>query len=251
MKTEALAQAVDCLFDGDREIIQPCGNALAAKGLVRPKHNLHNYINGFPVARPRVDDGSSWLNAPCCYAIVFFEVGEGYLLENEIGRSGRLNLLTDIQIVEGNQRPDCQNELVLVGDVELMKRVEHIVPARIRLERAEFLDSFFTGKMYLSMRERSLKCVRLSTEGELNVSGAGRPMRTDDIPCQMVEGRSKIVDSVSDDKREIFWDGLIYVNAQGAHAGATIILDKKFGLGFPIEILSPGYVISDVMLGPL
>lgn len=245
------AKTIDRPLNDERQVAQANGNVFPAQGLVRPEHNLGNHINGFAVCRPCIVDGCPGLNSPRCDAIVFTDIGEGRFLNNQVGRRRCLDLISYIKIVESEQGPDGDDELMLVGNIELMKRVEYVVPARIRLQSAEFLDDFFAGELYLSMRERTFKTVRLSAKRKLDVPGTGRIEWADDIPRQMIQRGSQIVNCIANDEGEMWWNGRIYVNAQGAHAGVGIILDEKFRLGFPVELLGERYKILDVMLGPL
>lgn len=244
-------ETVDCAIDNDRHVTQARCDGLSAERLVTSKHNLDNHINGFAVIGTRCVDGSAGLISPHCEAIVFVEIGEGRISNDKISRGRIFNFLSYIEVIEGNLTPNGQDELMLVGNIELMKSVEYVIPARIRLQSAEFLDDFFAGELYLSMRERTFKTVRLSAKRKLHVSGAGRVEGTDNVPRQVIQSRPQIMNCIADDEGEIWWNGRIYVNAQGAHAGVGIILDEEFCLGFPIELIGARYEIFDVMLGPL
>ncbi len=236
----------DRFIDGDSEGAEVGGNGFAAEGLVFPEHYLNNDIN--ILALWGGDERNAGVVSPHCQALVFINVGKRTFLNDEI-RRGWINV-SDVKSLKSDERSDGHHELVLVGNVDLMKGVEYFVPARIGFHNAELLDDFFAGKCYLSMRKRTLKTLSLSAKRELNIVRSGGIERPDKVPCQMIERRPEVMDRVADYQGVMFGNGRVYIDAQGALTGIGIILDvEPSSLSF-VENLRLGDKVLDVMLGP-
>jgi hypothetical protein len=240
-------ETIDGTFNHDREGTQKECDTLAGQGLIFPESYLKGDLDICVLLdRP----GNAGIIAPRCQSIVFSNVNEGQIFDNQIGRR-RLVDISDFETIKGRRGYDGHDELVLVGNIESMKVVEKIVPARIRFQFAEFLDDLFAGDLYLSLREKTFKTLRFSAEGKHDVLGTRRIEWRNNVPREVIERRPKVMNGVPDDERIRFGNGCVYIDAQGALTGLSVVKDVHLAANFPVEIVALGIQVFDVMLGPL
>jgi hypothetical protein len=142
---------------------------------------------------------------------------------------------------------------VFVCYVQIMSSVKGAVPCRIGLKTANFLNDLGAGELYLSLLTGGFKSRAASVlgEGELDSVGLSGPRSGHPKECE-VKGASDVVNCVSYDERELWGDGLLFLESRtGYPAGVVWRADYQFGrilcqngLDSPVEII-------DVMVGPL
>ncbi len=125
-----------------------------------------------------------------------------------------------------------------------------MVPPEIKIEVRHRVRKVFAGEMYLAASNDLSVFFRLPREGEVNAFLGSHEM-ANQVKSEQIKGRSKVVDRVSDQKREVSWDGLIYLDRQNFCWRISLLPDDQFhgapvevGIHLPVEIL-------DVMLGAL
>ncbi len=144
------------------------------------------------------------------------------------------------------------DELVLIGNVQGVDTIDEFVPARLRIERYDRFDDVFAGPMYLSACNGGAKAVFaywLGREGILDVFGTYSQV-PDHLPNNMIQRCPEIMNCVTDDQRELWWNG--YLGFQYGRGAVAIFhsnedkfvrLLSQVGVNFPAEIV-------DVIFGP-
>ena len=144
------------------------------------------------------------------------------------------------------------DELVLVGQIEVVDGLKHLVPARIRLEFHYFSHDLFAGAIYMSTVNGGFQSVSRGAERELDLSllSGCRAFVANQRKCEQVKGGTQVVDGIADDQGEATWDGYLVFddigNLAGLAVGAAVNPQGSLNrIGFRL----PDKVIN-VMFGP-
>lgn len=242
--SSAARKIIDDLADKYRHVFQDGPDGAPCEGLTFPKDYLNNRINILGLFL--ISDRQGRIIGPYGQAVIFENV-KGLPLNNDIGRVGIE--IANRQSVEGHDGTDGDNEFMLIGDIENMKPVKQVVAAKVRFKIAEFLCDFFAGDLYLSIRENALKANRFPAKGELNLIGLG-PKWAQDVPSQMIERASEIVNRISNYEREMVGEGRVYIDAQGALTGLSIVMRREHSTFLIENTAGLSFKVFDVMLGP-
>ncbi len=182
----------------------------------------------------------------------------GPLLENESLTGQRLNAgrdLAELIATDSGAISHGENQPVLVGVVKPMKGVKEVrgigISARIRFECCYFSDNLISRQMHFSQLQGGWKSAFATRERELDFRGCfDRHLVRQNAEHEVVERGSHIMDSVSDDEGECFWDGFFCLGEMGSGACVGVFAGDKFerfasqkGLNLPLKV-------SDVMCGP-
>lgn len=240
-------KTIDDAFDGHCHRAQALENPFLSERLTFPEHYLHGHSNLLCLVRD--GDAGSGIVVPDCNSIVFSNSGKGSFLNDDF--RGRWVNIPDIEALEPDQRLNGQYELVLVGNIKLMQSVEQVVAARVRFQFTESLDDLFSGELYLSMRNSRFKTLRFAHKRKLNIVRPFGGKWPDNVPCQVVEAGSQVMDCVPCNEGELVGNGRVYLDCQGALAGMSIILDEEVGTRAFAKGLRPRMKVFDVLLGPL
>jgi len=122
------------------------------------------------------------------------------------------------------------DELVLIGNVQCVDTIDEFVPTRLRIERYDRFDDVFAGPMYLSASDGGAKAVFaywLGREGILDVFGTCSQM-PDHLPNYMIQRCPEIVNCITNDQRELWWDG--YLGFQHGRGAVAIFIRMKTSL---------------------
>ena len=238
-------KTLDYLANKYRHVLHDSGDRPPPEGLIFPEQYLDGHINVLGVLGRF--QGNSGVVGPNCQAIIFENV-KSLVLDNHLGRIGVQ--ITDIETVKSDDGTHRYDEFVLVGNVEYMKTVKKVVPARVRLKIAKFFSDFFAGDLYLSIRQNRLKTIGFPTKGELDFVRNGVE-RAKNVPSQMIERGPEIVNCIPDNHGEVVGNGRVYIDDQGALAALCILNDGKPASIAIKQSLGLGNKVFDVMLGPL
>jgi hypothetical protein len=161
------------------------------------------------------------------------------------------NEATKFDLGKHDGGPDSDDEMVLVAFVENLDGIEIKLPARIRCEVDYLVDDLFRGEVHLSCRDGTTKTLTSTLgEGEANARRvlclvAHHP------EAEMVKRGSEIVDGISQNESEVFWDGMLGLDVNQSLRGVFALPDSKlerlcrkvFG-DLPVQV-------QDVIAGPL
>lgn len=151
-----------------------------------------------------------------------------------------------LKSVGRNKGRHSDNDLMLVSDVQFMKQKKLAVVARIGFGIAYSLNDLFSGEVYFSVTDHRFKSVRFFAERELNFLGI-RIEGANDLPDHLIQGRPQIMNGVPYDKREVWRDGLMYVDAKETCTGFGVF-DKTEGVSsFVKERSDIAVEVADVL----
>ena len=144
------------------------------------------------------------------------------------------------------------HDLVLVGQIKAVDGLNHLVPARIRLEFLYFSHDLFAGATYMSTVNGGFQSVRRGAERDLDLpplSGSWAFV-TNQRKCEQVKGGTQVVNGIADDQGESVWNGYLVFDDIGNLVGlavSTAINPQRtlacIGFGLPVNVI-------DVMFGP-
>ena len=146
-----------------------------------------------------------------------------------------------------------QQQSVLIDNVDLIEFPKFEVPSTISLKRLEVVEGCGPGKMYASALNGGFKRVRIVPffeNGEMDGGFSKLFARVgNEMKGQKIKGGPKIVNSVTNNERELLWNGRLSFYAYGAlptmhcpNENQFILINKKF-IGQDAEI-------ADVLFGP-
>ncbi len=170
-------------------------------------------------------------------------VRETGVLGHEFGKIGKHH---------GPTRCGGDDELVLIGQIEVVDGLKHLVPARIRLEFLYFSHDLFAGAIYLSTVNGGFQSVSRGTEGKLDLSllSGCWAFVANQRECEQVKRGTQIVDGITDDQGEAAWGGYLVFddigNLVGLAVGAAVNSQgalARIGFRLPAKVI-------DVMFGP-
>ena len=170
-------------------------------------------------------------------------VRESGVLGHELGKIGQHH---------GAARRGGNDELVLVGQIEVVDGLKHLVPARVRLEFLYFSHDLFAGATYLSTFNSGFQSVSRGAERELDLSllPGCWAFVANQRKCEQVKRGTQVVDGIADDQGEAAWDGYLVFddigNLVGLAVGAAVNPQgplARIGFRLPVKVI-------DVMFGP-
>lgn len=165
-------------------------------------------------------------------------VSDGKFFASVVYRS---NTLDNRELAMSDQKP------MLILDVEVMEVEKHLtLPSTVWLYPIyqESLD-LFAGSLFQSSNG-SFKCLLGFTERELGVSGRG----SKDLNPSMIQCRSEVMDSISQDEDKFVWRGLSPSDAEDILSGLRIEFHREHVRVCIQEDLSERVNLIDVLLGP-
>ena len=139
------------------------------------------------------------------------------------------------------------DELVLVGQIEVVDGLEHLVPARIRLEFLYFLHDIFAGTIYMSAVNGGFQSVSRGAERELDLSllSGCWAFVTNQRKCEQVKGGTQIVDGIANDQGETARDGYLVFDDIGNLVGLSVAAAvnpqgplTRIGFRLPVKVIN-------------
>jgi hypothetical protein len=99
---------------------------------------------------------------------------------------------------------------MLVQNIKVMQASERIVPSIVRLERPKNSNDIWSGPVYVSVFDGTLKSGRIITEGEMNIFGT-TAILPNKVASEMIKRGSEIMNSISNNPRPrirnvLFWN---------------------------------------------
>ena len=198
---------------------------------------------------------------PSCASISLglgqFDVEPNVLVQNERGALVRETgvLGHELGKIGHHHGAACcggDDELVLVGQIEVVDGLKHLVPARIRLEFHYFSHDLFAGAIYMSTVNGGFQSVSRGAERELDLSllSGCWAFVTNQRKCEQVKGGTQIVDGIANDQGETARDGYLVFDDIGNLAGLAVgAAVNPQGPLIRIGFRLPDKVIN-VMFGP-
>jgi hypothetical protein len=181
------------------------------------------------------------------YTLTFEKYDGGRVVANDHGRSV---CSENIDALEHAGLHNGRDQLVFVGYVKVMDCAQQVVPTLVRLELSEEIDDIWSGPMYCSIDDGSLKVFRTRREGEMNTRYSA-PVITHDIASEEIKCSTQIVNGVSDQKRPIFWRSVTTDHAQLNQSRLAMeVFDHSVRLFQPVGVRLP-VEVRNVFLGPL
>jgi hypothetical protein len=176
-------------------------------------------------------------------------------LDNEAERSGKIHLGESFANVNANPCVGGANDkerAVFVGIIKLMESPQVLVPTTIRLECADSIYRSLAHSLYFSVKHGFVLLGSLrNRESRLSVDRLV-PIGDDELPSQMVESGSKILQHISNDGRKVIRDRDALAELEDQISSFSIFLSNdwiwvgstaKKLMDSPIQFL-------DVMFGP-
>lgn len=151
-----------------------------------------------------------------------------------------------------NSSPRYYEKPVLVLNVESMEFPNGTpCPSLVCLQSAEYLYGGTTKRLYFAPLKGRYELRSTIGDWETNIlTGVQRVIEPHELASKQVEGRSQIVDSVSESSNKVVGDRLDAVDDQEILEGLRVfLLDKGIWLSIE-ECLARRFKIRDVLLGP-
>ena len=114
---------------------------------------------------------------------------------------------------------------VFIGNVEVVDGSQRMIPSFVRLQRADYLDDIFSGSIYVSTFDGTLKSVCRSREGEVNIFGVA-PVQSHKVTGQKIEGGTEVMNGVSDNPCKFLRHLLPDPESPDVIRGVRVLLDN-------------------------
>jgi len=150
---------------------------------------------------------------------------------------------------------DAQEFTMLVDIVRFMKSPKHIIPALVRLEAVDELDSaWFNDSLYFSALQ-GFVFLKTFANRELDFSKnilTGIKIENQyEMVSQMVEGTSQIVKDVTSNRQHVEMDDWEFSQLRRAYREARVLIGAShMSVGFPVSLGSI-FEFGEVLFGPL
>jgi hypothetical protein len=147
--------------------------------------------------------------------------------------------------------PTDEKKPMFVGVIKEMQSEQVFVPSTVRLESVNHLYGLWGHSLYFPGRFGFVSLATLA-DRKCIVNVGIASIGENQLPYQMVEGSSQILESVSDNEREIFRDRSALTELENQISGLRVSLfDDWVRVGWQSEkIMDSSVQISDVMFGP-
>ena len=150
----------------------------------------------------------------------------------------------------GWAKPHCYEKPVLVYDVESVKGKKRIVPSLVRLQFLDQAHRSIAGSVYFSPK-LGFKVLSAFPDKELGLIIGSASIGVNELPRQMIQGRTQIVDNIASDGGESQRNCVLDPNVNDPIAGLSINLgNRRIRLTFE-KGLDFRFEITDVLFGPV
>lgn len=145
----------------------------------------------------------------------------------------------------------CRDKcLVFVGYVEVVDSPQKFIPSVVRFQRADYLDDIFSGSVYVSIFNHTVKAIDIITKREIDVLGVSS-IQSNQFRGEKVKGCSQIMDSISDDCGKMARDFMPNSERPELIRGVSVLLDND-SVGFRFNVIDNVVIkLTDVALGPI
>jgi hypothetical protein len=155
-----------------------------------------------------------------------------------------------LKVVHGGS--DCQQDAMLVDDIEIVEMQERIVRGHVRLYSTESFCRARANHLYVSLAAGGGILLDGLANREIRVPVRSSAASLNELPNKMVQRTSQIVDCVTNNKCDVTWDGIDAGSIEGCvlNFGYRVRLGSDcIGFRFP-ENVNPSIQVYDVLFGP-
>lgn len=162
------------------------------------------------------------------------------------------SLVFTADVVHNANVQNWEQQSVLVENVETVQGPKGVIPSYVWLcDVQDVVDSCFGGLLYQSAINGSYKSIPRFSEWESTEVVVPPQSSKHNFVNRKIERGLKVVQSIPDDKSEILWHNLRYLDLKNIIASIGIELHDEFVKAVASVNLNPAVKIVDVLLGPL
>jgi hypothetical protein len=189
-----------------------------------------------------------WIQNRPTYKVLIFDADPAKVIVRSGVRRGGIKF-PETEIFHVAESGGGGENPVLVADTQFMEPKQVLVPSTVRARLADYSDDIFSSEIYGSISNRCLKRVGFFDEWPLDAFGIARTVGLDKRPDDVIQGRTKIVNGISNQQSETIWDRFVGFNKQGSLTRFRSFLETD-GIVQAKERINLRLEIIDMMLGP-
>lgn len=139
---------------------------------------------------------------------------------------------------------------MFIGNVEIVNSPQKFIPSVVRFQRADYLDDIFSGSIYVSIFNHTVKALDIITKREIDVLGVSA-FHADQFGSKEVECSSQVVDGITNDCRKMARHFMPDSKCPEMIRGVRVLLDN-YSVGFQFDVVDDVVIkLTDVALGPI
>jgi len=145
----------------------------------------------------------------------------------------------------------CRDKcFVFVGYVEVMNSPQKFIASVVRFQRADYLDDIFSGSVYVSIFNHTVKAIDIITKREIDILGVSA-FQTNQFGSKKVKGRPQVMNGITDDCGKMARYFLPDSERPEMIRGVRVLLDND-SIRFRFNVVDDVVVkLTDVALGPI
>lgn len=159
-------------------------------------------------------------------------------------------IVSHLEVVDScimGRRDKC---FMFIGYVEIVDSPQKFIPSVIRFQRADYLDDIFSGSVYVSIFDHTVKAVDIITKRKIDVLGVSA-FHAHQFRSEKVKSRSQVMNSVTDDCSKMARYFMPDSKCPELIRGVRVLLDND-SVRFRFNVVDDVIIkLTDVSFGPL
>jgi len=146
-----------------------------------------------------------------------------------------------------SRRDKC---FMFIGYVEIVDCPQKFIPSVVRFQSADYLDDIFSGSVYVSIFNHTVKAIDIITKREIDILGISA-FQADQFGSKKVKGCSQVMDGVTDDCGKMARYFMPDSERPELIRGVSVLLDND-SVRFRFNVVDDVIVkLTDVAFGPI